>query len=298
MAQSTANGTLGNLQSGARLALIGIVVNAALAVVKIGAGWLGNSYVLIADGIESALDIAGSAIIWSGLKLAAKPPDDTHPYGHGKAEPVAAMVVSVAVLSAAFALALQSIREILTPHHAPAPFTLVVLVAVILVKGTLYWVVARFGARAQSTAIKTDAGHHRSDIITSAAAFIGISIALIGGPGYESADDWAALVACGLIAINGVRLFVPALEEAMDSAPPKQVALLVRAAAESVPGVAQIEQCRVRKMGLDYYADLHVAVAGDMPVREGHRIAHAVKDSVRASNPAIVDVLVHIEPAR
>lgn len=297
MAQSTANRTLGNLQSGARLALVGIIVNSLLAVVKIGAGWLGNSYVLIADGIESALDIAGSAIIWSGLKLAAKPPDDTHPYGHGKAEPIAAMVVAIAVLVAAFALAVQSLREIFTPHHAPAPFTLVVLVAVILVKLALYAPVARAGARAQSTAIKTDAGHHISDVITSAAAFIGISIALIGGRGYESADAWAALAACAMIAFNGFRLFLPALEEVMDSAPPKHFEGGVREIACAVPGVEQIEQCRVRKMGVAYYVDLHVGVFGDISVREGHRIAHQVKDSVRASNAAIVDVLVHIEPA-
>ena len=209
----SANTPAGNLQSGARLALLGLVANFVLASVKIIAGLLGNSFVLIADGIESALDIAGSAIIWGGLKLAARPPDATHPYGHGKAEPVAAIVVSLGVLAAAFGLAFQSAHEIFVPHHAPRPFTLVVLIAVVIVKEMLYRSVIRIGQNVESTAMQTDAWHHRTDALTSIAAFIGISIALIGGPAWQSADAWAALFACALIGANGYRLLNPALHE-------------------------------------------------------------------------------------
>ena len=185
-----------NLQSGARIALLGMVINAALAIAKIVAGVLGNAYVLIADGIESTLDVAGSVVIWGGLKFAARPPDETHPYGHGKAEPVAAAIVAGGVIAAAIGLAIQSAREIVTPHHAPAPFTLVVLIAVVVVKELLYRSVIRLGRNVESTAVQTDAWHHRSDALTSLAAFVGITIALIGGAGWESADDWAALFAC------------------------------------------------------------------------------------------------------
>ncbi len=286
-----------NLRPGMRTAFIGMLTNVVLAVVKITAGLLGNSYVLIADGIESTLDIAGSAIIWGGLKLASKPPDESHPYGHGKAEPVAAIVVSLAVVAAALALSVESIRMIYTPHPAPAPFTLFILVAVIAIKEVLYRVVIRAGKDAQSTALKADAWHHRSDALTSAAAFIGISIATIMGKGYETADDWAALFACGLIAVNGVKLFMPALFELMDTAPAKELEDQVRAAARNVPGVEAIDQCRIRKMGLRFYVDLHAEVDGGISVRDGHRIAHEVKDSVKGSNSSIADVLVHIEPA-
>lgn len=289
-----------HLQSGARLAVLGILANALLSAVKISAGVLGHSYALIADGFESLIDIFSSMATWFGLKYAARPPDASHPYGHGKAEPVAAIVGSLTILAAAAGLAVESIREILTPHHAPAPFTLAVLVMVVVVKESLARAVTRVARHAQSTAIAADALHHRSDAITSCAAFIGISIALLGshlGRRWESADDWAALFACALIAVNGARLLKPALYDLMDTAPAQEIVQRVREAAARVPGVVALEQCRVRKMGLEFYVDLHIHVDGDMSVRDGHDIAHGVKNEVRRADAAIADVLVHIEPA-
>jgi cation diffusion facilitator family transporter len=293
----TTNTSAGNLRSGARVALVGMGANVVLATAKILAGALGNSYVLIADGIESALDIAGSAIIWGGLKFAARPADETHPYGHGKAEPVAAIIVSLGVLAAALVIAMRSVHEIFQPHHAPAPFTLAVLIVVVAVKELLFRIVDRLGRNAGSTAIQTDAWHHRTDAMTSVAAFIGISIALIGGPRWQSADAWAALFACVLIAANGWRLFYPALHEVLDTAPRGEIIERVRAAAEAVPGVLEIDKCFVRKMGLEYYVDLHVGVDERISVRAGHELAHEVKDAIKQTNPRIADVLVHIEPA-
>ncbi|MGZ5019532.1 MAG: cation diffusion facilitator family transporter [Chthoniobacterales bacterium] len=296
-AHPTAKLPASNLQSGARLAFFGMLINLVLAIAKITVGVIGHAYALIADGIESALDIAGSAIIWGGLKFAARPPDATHPYGHGKAEPVAAGVVSIGVIAAALGLAIESIREILTPHRAPAPFTLIVLVVVVVVKELLYRKVIRLGRDAESTAVRTDAWHHRADALTSTAAFIGISIALIGGPGWESADLWAALFACAVIATNGVMLFWPALHEIMDTAPRGDMSARIRTEAERVRGVAEVEKCLVRKMGLYFYVDLHILVDGAISVRDGHDIAHDVKEKIRATNPRISDVLVHVEPA-
>jgi len=275
-----------------------MIVNLVFAAAKILGGLVGNAYVLIADGIESALDIAGSLIIWGGLKFAARPPDETHPYGHGKAEPIAAVVVAVGVLAAALGLAIESVREIRTPHHGPAPFTLGILIVVIVVKEILFRYVNRVARNVESTAVQTDAWHHRSDALTSAAAFIGITAALIGGRGWESADDWAALFACCVIAANGVRLLRPALYEIMDTAPRGEIVDRVRNAAAAVPGVIEIEKCFVRKMGLSFYVDLHVRVDGSISVREGHDLAHRVKDIIRGADSRIADVLVHIEPAR
>lgn len=279
------------------MALLGVVVNTLLAGLKITAGVIGHSYALIADGIESTLDIFGSLVIWGGLHIAARPPDTSHPYGHGKAETIATIIVALSLLAAAIGIAVESIREIMTPHHAPAPFTLAVLVAVVFAKEVLFRRVIQLGEEISSSAVKADAWHHRSDAMTSAAAFIGILIALVGGPGYESADDWAALLACGLIGWNGIRLLVPALHEIMDIAPPKYLEDEVRAVAAAVPGVVAIDKCLLRKMGLDLFVDIHVEVDGELTVREGHHIAHRVKDALRAANPAIVDALVHIEPA-
>ena len=285
------------MQRGARVALGGMMVNVVLAAAKISAGLFGNSYVLIADGIESALDIAGSAVIWGGLKFASRPPDRTHPYGHGKAEPLAAGLVAMGVLLASIALAIQSVREIFTPHHGPAPFTLVVLIVVIVVKESLYRFVIRLGKDVESTAVKTDAWHHRADALTSMAAFVGISIALIGGEKWYSADDWAALFACAVIAMNGWKLLFPALHEMLDTAPRGEIVATIQQAAASVPGVLNVEKCLVRKMGIFYYVDLHVGVDSAISVRDGHDIAHQVKDAIKRTDARIADVLVHIEPA-
>jgi len=286
-----------NLQTGARVALFGMIVNLIFAAAKILGGILGNAYVLIADGIESALDIAGSLVIWGGLRFAARPPDETHPYGHGKAEPVAAVIVALGVLAAAVGLAIESVREILTPHHGPAPFTLAILIVVIVVKEILFRYVNRIGRHVESKAVHTDAWHHRSDALNSTAAFIGISIALIGGEAWQSADDWAALFACAVIAANGIRLLRPAFFEIMDTAPRGEIVDLVAKAAASVPGVVAIDKNIVRKMGLSFYVDLHVKVDGNISVREGHHIAHEVKRAIQESDPRIADVLIHIEPA-
>jgi cation diffusion facilitator family transporter len=295
--QPISNDPASNMQRGARVALAGMMVNVVLAAAKIAAGLFGNSYVLIADGIESALDIAGSVVIWGGLKFAARPPDRTHPYGHGKAEPLAAGLVAMGVLLASVALAIQSVREIFTPHHGPAPFTLVVLIVVIVVKESLYRFVIRIGKDVESTAVKTDAWHHRADALTSTAAFVGISVALIGGEKWYSADDWAALFACAVIAMNGWRLLFPALHEILDTAPRGEIVAIIQKAAALVPGVLEVEKCLVRKMGISFYVDLHIGVDSAISVREGHDIAHHVKDAIKRTDARIADVLVHVEPA-
>jgi cation diffusion facilitator family transporter len=277
---------------------LAVGINLLLAVGKIVTGVLGNTYALIADGIESTADVFSSFIVWSGLRIAVKPADADHPFGHGKAESIAALVVSFMLLGAAVLIAVQAIREIRTPHHAPEWFTLVVLLAVIAIKESLYRFVFKIGHSLESSALKGDAWHHRSDALTSGAAFVGISIALVGGPGFESADDWAALAACGVITWNGLRLLRTALDEIMDAAVSPEVTELVKSIAAEVDGVAGIEKCRVRKSGLHLAMDIHVRVDGDMNVRRSHAIAHQVKDRLLASQHRINDVTVHIEPDR
>ena len=281
---------------GIRSTLIGMAFNLALAAVKTSAGVVGNSYALVADGIESLSDVFSSFVVYIGLRVAMRPPDTDHPYGHGKAEPVAAVIVGGALLGASALIAFESIREIRSPHEAPAVWTLAVLALVMGVKETLYRYVAGIGRQVESTAVSTDAWHHRSDAITSAFAFVGISIALLGGPGWEGADDWAALFAAAIIAINALRLMAPAIAEITDMAPRNEINEEVREVARGIGGVVDVEKCLVRKMGFDYYVDMHVIVNPEMTVRDGHEIAHRVKDAVREANPRVFDVLVHIEP--
>lgn len=281
-----------------RATFLGLAANGALAVVKLAAGLAGHSQALVADAIESFADMFSSLVVWRGLVVAAAPEDEDHPYGHGKAEPISAAVVSLMLLMAAVWIAAQSIREIRLPQTAPEPYTLVVLVVVIVIKESLFRHVLKESLTVSSTAVRTDAWHHRSDAITSLAAALGITIALVGGPGWAAADDVAAIFAAGIIASNGWRLLRPALDELMDQAPEPGFRQSVRNAGLLVPGVESVEKCVVRKMGYHYYVDMHVEVDGAMTVQESHRIAHEVKDAVRREIPSVRDVLVHIEPAR
>lgn len=287
------------IDSGKALAIgvFTLCVNIVLMAVKIAAGLIGNSYALVADGIESAGDILSSLITWVGFQLSLRPPDEDHPYGHGKIESLAGMFSGAALLVAAVVIAWNSVLEIRTPHHAPAWFTLPVLIGVVLIKTFLSRIVARLGDEVDSRALEGDAWHHRSDAITSGAAAIGITIAILGGPGWEAADDYAALLACGIIVFNGVLIMKNALHEVLDGNVSGDLDWAMRTKAAEVPGVVAIEKCRVRKSGIGIFAELHVQVDGDTTVREGHRIGHLVKEHVKAANPRVVDLVVHLEPS-
>jgi cation diffusion facilitator family transporter len=235
-------------------------------------------------------------VVLVGLRTATKAPDNEHPYGHGKAEPLAAIVVALSLVGAGAFVIVQSVVEILHPHEAPAPFTLIVLIFVIVVKQFLFSKVIKAGNEIESTAVKADAWHHLSDALTSGAAFIGISIAIIGGAGYEAADDYAAILAGLIILFNAWTNLMPAVHEIMDAAPNAKLIGEIETYVMQVPHVHSAHKTRVRKMGLDYYVDIHVWVPGDLSVREGHTVAHNVKDTLQAHIPYITDVLVHIEP--
>jgi len=229
--------------------------------------------------------------------VASQPPTAKYPYGRGRAETLSAIIVAAMLFAAAGLIAIQSVHQIRTPHQAPAAFTLIVLVAVVVIKESLFRFVLTVGEGVQSTAIRADAWHHRSDAITSAAAFVGICIALWGGKGWETADDWAALFACVIIAFNGFGMFTKALGDVMDAAAPEKLENEIRGIALAVPGVRELDKVRVRKSGLSHLVDIQVRVEGTLSVREGHAIAHAVKDALTASAPhSISDVTVHIEP--
>ena len=281
-----------------RWAQAGLLINAVLVLVKLFAGIIGHANALVADAIESSGDIFSSMIVWMGLSIAARPADEDHPYGHGKAEPLAAVVVSLMLLGAAAVISILAIREIRTPHHLPAPFTLFVAAGVIIVKEILYRRVSRVGKDVGSTAVTADAWHHRADAISSLAAFIGISIALLGGRGWEAADDWAALVAALVVAVNGVRTLRPAISGLMDEAPDRTVRERVLEAACAVEGVRNVENLKVRRSGLGFYVDLHVQADPGISLEDAHEIAATVKYAIVEAIPSVAGVLVHMEPYR
>ncbi len=285
-------------QASAQLVLRGIGLNAVLALLKFAGGIFGHTYALIADGAESLLDILSSILVWAGFRVASRPPDANHPYGHGKAEPLAALSVAVFIFFAAGWIGWHAVHEIITPHRGPHWATLPLLAGIV---GAKIWFSRRMrtaGEETGSTALGAEALHHYSDAVTSGAAFIGIAIAVLGGPAYAAADDWAALVACAVIAANGVAMSGQALRDVMDTAVPEAFENEVRSLALDVAGVRALDKCRVRKSGLSYLVDIHVRVDGDLTVRQGHEIAHAVKDALLASVLRVSDVSVHIEPAK
>jgi cation diffusion facilitator family transporter len=283
---------------GIRWAQAGLLVNALLVLVKLVAGIVGHANALVADAVESSADIFSSLIVWMGLSIAARPADEDHPYGHGKAEPLAAVVVSLMLVAAAVGISILAIREIRNPHHLPAPFTLFVAAGVIIVKEVLYRRVSRVGRDVGSTAVTADAWHHRADAISSLAAFIGISIALIGGRGWEAADDWAALVAALVVAVNGVKTLRPAISALMDEAPDSTVKERVLEAACAVGGVRNVENLKVRRSGLGFYVDLHVQADPGISLEDAHEIAATVKYAILEAVPSVAGVLVHMEPYR
>ncbi len=284
------------VRQGTRVAAIGVVASAFLAATKIATGVIGNSFALVADGVESVLDIFSGLLVWGGLRVSAVPQSDRYPYGLGKAEPLASLVVSTVLLLAAVGIAIGAVQAILSPQEVPESFTLLVLVGVLIAKELMFRVLSAQARAIGSRSLNADAWHHRSDALTSLAAFIGISVALTAGEGFESADDWAALVACVVITFNGVRLFRTSLREVLDVTAPKEVRDRIREIAESVPGVRGVDLLRVRQSGLALWVDIHVEVEGEISVREGHDIAHLVKDRLLHSDLRILDALVHVEP--
>jgi cation diffusion facilitator family transporter len=280
-----------------RATFIGMAVNAVLAGAKLAAGLAGHSHALTADAVESLADVFSSLVVWRALVVAATPADEDHPYGHGKAEPIAAATVSAFLLVIAAWICVRSAQAASQTHSAPEPFTLVVLAGAIAIKEGLFRFIRRESLSVGSSAMHADAWHHRSDALTSLAAALGISIALLGGRPYAVADDVAAMLAAGIIAWNGWRLLERAINELMDRSPGTKFPDQIRRTAALVPGVECIEKCLVRKMGYHFYVDMHVQVDPQMTVQCSHEIAHEVKDRVRRQFPEVRDVLIHIEPA-
>lgn len=287
---------MSNEQTAIKATYFSIIGNFLLAILKWLAGYFGNSYALIADAIESTADIFSSFLVLLGLKYAKRPADENHPYGHGRIEPLITFAVVGFLIISATIIAYESIQNIGTPHELPKPWTLFVLLAIIIWKETSYRIVIKKSKETGSSSLKADAWHHRSDAITSVAAFIGISIALILGKGYESADDYAALFASGFILYNCYLIFRPALGEIMDENLYEDLIVDIRINSLKVEGILGTEKCFVRKLGTKHLVDLHAIVNGDITVKEGHILAHTLQAYLQQEMPQLGNILIHIEP--
>lgn len=283
-------------QTAIKATYFSIIGNTSLAIIKGLAGFFGNSYALIADAIESTTDIFASFLVLFGIKYSNRPADKNHPYGHGRAEPLITFLVVGFLITSATIIAYESIINIGTPHQLPKPWTLIVLGAIIIWKEYSFRLVMKRSIQTNSSSLRADAWHHRSDAITSVAAFLGISIALILGNGYESADDWAALFASGFILYNSYQIFRPALGEIMDEHLYDDLIEQIRIVSLEVEGIIDTEKCFIRKAGMQYHVDLHAIVDRNISVKEGHDLAHKLKDTLQKQMPELGHVLIHVEP--
>ena len=283
-------------QTAIKATYFSIIGNTCLAIIKGLAGFFGNSYALIADAIESTTDIFASFLVLFGIKYSNRPADKNHPYGHGRAEPLITFLVVGFLITSATVIAYESIINIRTPHQLPKTWTLIILGAIIIWKEYSFRLVMKRSIQTNSSSLKADAWHHRSDAITSVAAFIGISIALILGNGYEAADDWAALFASGFILYNSYLIFRPALGEIMDEHLYDDLIAQIRVVSLQVDGIIDTEKCFIRKAGMQYHVDLHATVESNITVKEGHDLAHKLKDTLREKIPELGHVLIHVEP--
>ena len=286
-----------NEQKAIKAIYFSLIGNTGLAIIKGLAGFFGNSYALIADAIESTTDIFSSFLVLFGLKYSNRPADKNPPYGHGRAEPLVTFLVVGFLITSATIIAYESIMNIGTPHDLPKSWTLYVLGAIIIWKEISFRLVIRKSKEINSSSLKADAWHHRSDAITSVAAFVGISIALIFGKGYETADDWAALFASGFILYNSYLIFRPALGEIMDEHLNEDLIEDIRQVSRKVEGIVGTEKCFIRKAGMKYHVDLHATVDAYITVKQGHDISHKLKETLQLEIPKLGQILVHIEPS-
>jgi cation diffusion facilitator family transporter len=283
-------------QTAIKATYFSLIGNTCLAIIKGLAGLFGNSYALIADAIESTTDIFASFLVLFGIKYSNKPADENHPYGHGRAEPLITFLVVGFLITSATIIAYESIKNIQTPHELPQPWTLFILGVIIIWKEFSFRKVMKRGLQTNSSSLKADAWHHRSDAITSVAAFVGISIAIFLGKGYEAADDWAALFAACFIFYNSYLIFRPALGEIMDEHLYDDLIDEIREVSLSVEGIIETEKCFIRKAGMKYHVDLHAVVDSNITVKQGHLLAHNLQDTLQKEIPQLGHVLIHIEP--
>jgi cation diffusion facilitator family transporter len=280
-----------------RLGAVSLVSNVSFAVIKMLVGFVGNSFALIADGIESMADVLSSVVVWSGLRVSGKEADHEHPYGHGKAEAISTLLAGVGLLMSAGIIGYHAVKEIVSPHSAPALFTVPVLIAIIVAKQWLYLTLSKGSRQHNSMALKAEAWHHLSDSLTSFGVLIGLVIAVFAGPGFEAADDIAALAVTILIIYNGIRIMLPAMDELMDKRIEDFRITLIEQIASEIDGIENLETVTLRRSGAGYVAEIHMEVPPSFTVEKSHELSHRLKDRLLLHKELkIIHAVMHVEP--
>lgn len=283
-------------RSAMRAAGLGLLVNVVLGIVKLVGGIIGSSFALISDAVNSLGDALTSIVVLFALWFAQRPADEEHPYGHTRAEAIAAAYVALLIVMSALLVGWEAIERLWTEHIAPPVWTMWIAGANVLIKEGLYRYKQRVGQRIGSAAIMANAWDHRSDALCSLAVLIGLAAVRWGGPSFLWADEAAALFVVAAIVWSGGWLLARSTSELLDPQADEELVAQIRQVAAAVPGVRAVEKLWVRKTGIEFLADIHIEVDAKMTVEEGHRIGHDVKDQLLARFASLRDVLVHLEP--
>ncbi len=285
------------MQTGQRVAALGMAVSAVLAIVKIAAGIAGHSTAVVADGLESTGDVFASGFVFLGLTLAAIPADENHPYGHGRVETLTGLLIGLFLTAGGALISYISLQSLGRPHAPVAPFVVYPLLASLVAKAALAVYKFRNGRQLKSDALRADAWNDAMDSVSAAAALIAVGLALADPLHFMEADRYGGFIVGLIVVTTGARVAYDTAMQLMDTMPGDDLMNEVRAVARSEPGVRGIEKCFARKTGLRYHVDLHLEVDPEMTVRRSHEIAHLVRERILARLDWVADVLVHVEPA-
>lgn len=281
-------------------AWIGAAVNLLLMIAKGAVGITAGSQALLADAVHSGADVIGSVAVIVGLRIARKPPDADHPYGHGKAELIATMLVALLLIGAGIEVVYTSVRALFEPVHAPELVAAWVALASIFIKEGMFQYTYRLGRRMDSTSLVASAYDNRSDVLSSIAAFIGILLADLGRflrvEWLQHMDAAAGAAVALLILRIGYTLIRDSAQTLMDRTAPGEDLSVYAACVRETPGVRSIDELRVRDHGQYVIVDVEISVDAQMTVAAGHSIAAAVKSRLQQQFPRVYDALVHVNP--
>ncbi|MCB1849272.1 MAG: cation transporter [Gammaproteobacteria bacterium] len=285
-----------NYQAAKRVTQLGTAADAGLTFAKIGIGILGNSAALVAEGLHSAADLLFDLVVLVGMKMARKEADEDHPYGHGKFESLATLILSLILLFVALGIVWDAAGRIQSHEalSAPATITLLVALGAMIVKEFLYQYTVRVGRRIGSKIIIANAWHHRSDAIASFAALIGIAGAIMGWP---ILDPIAAIGVAFFVGKVGVEIAIDSLKELTDAATAidREVHDTIQRIINEHPEVKSAHLVKARKMGPDIMVDVHVVVDSFLTVSEGHQIADQVEKTLVRQIQDVTSVMVHVD---
>lgn len=284
-----------------RGAWVGIGGNIALALLKGAVGYMSGSKALIADALHSASDVFGSLAVLVGLRASKRPPDEDHPYGHGKAEPIAAIVVSVLLLVVGIEIGISSVKAIYNGVDAPpGKIALIAIVISIIVKEAMFRYKYKLGKKLSSQALIANAWEHRSDVYSSIAALIGVGGAIVGhylgNNGFYYLDPLAGLFVSLLVLRMGYRMVMESIHNTMDHVLHKEDASELLATVQRIKGVIAVDELRAREHGHYVIADIKISVNPRISVQEGHDIAKLVKQTLMKRFTHVSDVFVHVNP--